>query len=59
VEIGIGNLSILSGFEIVYSSMEPSLAILAMLAAIHIGISWAVSIIAARKGLQEIGEEEK
>jgi hypothetical protein len=43
--VGIGLLTIISGFEILYSTLEPSLAVMALLASIHIGISLAVSII--------------
>ena len=40
--VGIGLLSLLSGFEIVYATIEPSLAVVALLAAIHIGITLVV-----------------
>jgi hypothetical protein len=36
-------LTVLSGFEIAYASVEPSLAVLALLAMVHIGISLIVS----------------
>jgi hypothetical protein len=45
ISIGIGLLTIISGFEILYSSLEPSLAMMALLASIHIGIAMTVSII--------------
>jgi len=41
--VGLGILTILSGFEIAYASVEPSLAVLALLAMVHIGISLTVS----------------
>lgn len=41
--VGLGILTILSGFEIAYASVEPSLAVLALLAIVHIGISLTVS----------------
>jgi hypothetical protein len=45
ISVGIGLLTIISGFEILYSSLEPSLAVMALLASIHIGIAVTVSII--------------
>lgn len=41
--VGLGILTMLSGFEIAYASVEPSLAVLALLAMVHIGISLTVS----------------
>ncbi len=41
--IGIGLLTIVSGFEVAYSTLESSLAIHALLAAVHIGIAIVVS----------------
>jgi hypothetical protein len=41
--VGLGILTVLSGFEIAYASVEPSLAVLALLAMVHIGISLTVS----------------
>jgi hypothetical protein len=41
--IGLGILTTLSGFEIAYASVEPSLAVLALLAMVHIGIALIVS----------------
>jgi hypothetical protein len=43
--IGIGLVTLISGFEIIYSSLEPSLAMMALIAAIHIGIAIVVSIL--------------
>jgi hypothetical protein len=40
--VGIGLLSLLSGFEIAYATIEPSLAVVALLAAIHIGIALVI-----------------
>ena len=40
--VGIGLFSMLSGFEIAYAKIEPSLAVIALLAAIHIGIALVV-----------------
>lgn len=41
--VGLGILTVLSGFEIAYASVEPSLAVLALLAMVHIGIALTVS----------------
>jgi hypothetical protein len=41
--VGVGLLTLLSGFEVGYSGLEPSLALAALLAGIHIGIGLVVS----------------
>jgi len=41
--VGLGILTTLAGFEIAYASVEPSLAVLALLAMVHIGIALIVS----------------
>ncbi|MCJ7706139.1 MAG: hypothetical protein MUO38_00840 [Anaerolineales bacterium] len=43
LRVGAGLLTLLSGFEIAYSSIEPSLAVVALLAAVHLGIALVVS----------------
>jgi hypothetical protein len=43
LRVGIGLLTLLSGFEIAYSAVEPSLAVIALLAAVHLGIALVVS----------------
>ena len=43
VKVGIGLLTIISGFEIAYTTIEPSLAVMALLAAVHLGIAVVVS----------------
>jgi len=43
LRVGIGLLTLLSGFEVVYSAIEPSLAVIALLAAVHLGIALVVS----------------
>jgi hypothetical protein len=43
--VGIGLFTLISGFEIIYSSLEPSLAMMGLLASIHIGIAISVSIL--------------
>ena len=45
LEIGIGLLTLISGFELIYSSLEPSVTVVALLAAIHIGIAFVISVI--------------
>jgi hypothetical protein len=42
---GFGLLTLISGFEIVYSALEPSLAVMALIAMVNIGIGLALSII--------------
>ncbi|MFX0145681.1 MAG: hypothetical protein ACFE9C_16570 [Candidatus Hodarchaeota archaeon] len=43
VKVGIGLLTIVSGFEVAYTTIEPSLAVMALLAAVHLGIAVVVS----------------
>lgn len=40
---GIGLLTAVSGFEVLYSALEPSLAVTALLASVHLGIAIVVS----------------
>ncbi len=42
---GFGLLTLISGFEIIYSALEPSLAVMALIAIVHIGIGLVLSII--------------
>ena len=43
LRVSIGIITLLSGFEIAYSVIEPALAILALLASVHIGLAIVVS----------------
>jgi hypothetical protein len=43
VKVGVGLLTIISGFEVAYTTVEPSLAVMALLAAVHLGIAVVVS----------------
>lgn len=43
LRVCIGLITLLSGFEIAYSVIEPALAILALLASVHIGLAMVVS----------------
>jgi hypothetical protein len=43
VKVGIGLLTIISGFEVAYTTIEPSLAVMALLATVHLGIAVVVS----------------
>ena len=54
VGASIGNLVLISGFEVVYTSLEPSLAIMALFACVHIAIATAIAIL----GLWATTEEE-
>lgn len=45
-EVALGLFTLMNGFELIYSSLESSLAVLALLALTHIGIAIAISIIA-------------
>jgi hypothetical protein len=59
LRVCIGLITLLSGFEIAYAVIEPALAILALLASVHIGLAMVVSyltLVARPSGLTEGGE---
>lgn len=59
LRVSIGLITLLSGFEIAYSVIEPALAILALLASVHIGLAIVVSylsLVTGPPGLVEGGE---
>lgn len=59
LRVCIGLITLLSGFEIAYAVIEPALAILALLASVHIGLAMVVSyltLVARPSGLAEGGE---
>lgn len=59
LRVCIGVITLLSGFEIAYAVIEPALAILALLASVHIGLAMVVSylaLVARPSGLAEGGE---
>jgi hypothetical protein len=43
LHVGISLVTVVSGFEIIYSAVEPSLAIIALLALVHLGIALVIS----------------
>lgn len=43
LRVGIGLMTLLSGFEIAHSVIEPALAVLALLASVNIGFATVVS----------------
>ena len=45
VRVGAGLLTLVSGFEVAYSGIEPSFAVIAMLSAVHMGIALIMSYI--------------
>jgi hypothetical protein len=46
---GMALLTLLNGFELFYAAVEPSLAVVALLAAVAFGIVLAVSFLAGRQ----------
>lgn len=52
--VGLGLITALAGFEIIYAAVEPSLAMLALLAAVHIGISIIVSYLVVEISTQRV-----
>lgn len=55
--IGCGMLTFVMGFDVIYTVLEPSLAMVALLAAVHIGLALVVSylelIVPAGEGMEE------
>lgn len=45
-EVALGLFTLINGFEFIYSALESSLAVLALLALTHIGIAISISIVA-------------
>ncbi len=43
LRVGIGLMTLVSGFEVAYCVVEPSLAVLALLGSIHIGLALVIS----------------
>ncbi len=55
---GIGLLTGLMGFELMYAAVEPSLAIVALLAAVNFGVAMAASYLALLRG-EHAAEQER
>jgi hypothetical protein len=53
--VGMALLTTLAGFEIIYAAVEPSLAVLALMGAMHIGIAIIVSYLVVGAELHESG----
>lgn len=51
--VGLGLLTALAGFELGYSALEPSLAVGALLASVHLGLALVVSYVLAALGGDE------
>ena len=51
MRVGIGLLTFLSGFEITYSLIEPSLAVVGLLACVHIGIALVMGYLLMIQGV--------
>lgn len=54
IRAGIGLMMTISGFEVMYSAVEPSMAVIALLAAVHMGIAVVVSYFASLDTRQEV-----
>lgn len=57
VKVAVGLLTTISGFEIAYTTIEPSLAVMALLAAVHLGIAVVVSYLLLVGGDERPGLE--
>ncbi len=56
LKAGLLLLTVLGGFELYYSAVEPALAVIALLAAMNFAVALGVCYLAAIKGLPEPGE---
>jgi hypothetical protein len=56
---GTGILTVLSGFEVAYAAVEPSLAVVALLASVHVGIALVISYLLVGLGPSAAGEKEE
>lgn len=57
VRVGVGLLTTITGFEVIYNTIEPSLAVIALLAAVHLGIALVVSYFLVLKANFDVGSE--
>jgi hypothetical protein len=57
LRVGVGLLTVLSGFEIIYSSLEPSLAVATLLAALHLGIAVVISYLLLHRRDEKTSQE--
>lgn len=56
LRMGIGLLTFLSGFELIYSVLEPSLAVAALLAGVHLGLALIASYLMRSLAWPDHGE---
>lgn len=56
LRMGIGLLTFLSGFELIYSVLEPSLAVAALLAGVHLGLALIASYLMRSQAWPDHGE---
>jgi hypothetical protein len=55
IRVGIGILTIMAGFEISYSAVEPSLAVIALLALVHLGLSLVIGyLLITQRRIEEL-----
>jgi hypothetical protein len=57
VKVAVGLLTTISGFEVAYTTIEPSLAVMALLAAVHLGIAVVASYLLLMGGDERSGSE--
>ena len=57
--VGIGLVTVISGFEVIYSLIEPSLAVLALIGSVHIGLAMVVSYLALIAETAEVEGETR
>jgi hypothetical protein len=56
LRVGTGILTVLCGFETAYAAVEPSIAVVALLASVHVGIALVISYLLVGVGPTAAGE---
>ncbi len=59
LRVGAGILTVLSGFEVAYAAVEPSLAVVALLASVHLGIALVISYLLVGLGTPAASEGDE
>jgi hypothetical protein len=59
LRVGAGILTVLCGFEAAYAAVEPSLAVVALLASVHVGIALVISYLLVGVGSTAASEGDE
>ncbi|MGA9531221.1 MAG: hypothetical protein WBR18_00745 [Anaerolineales bacterium] len=59
LRVGLGVLTMISGFQVIYSVIEPSLAVIALLVMVHLGLSMTIGFLVQQADTLSIGSQER